>query len=173
MLELLIALFLVGLCALPLAEIPMKTLRDEISSAYRMQFHHYADLAFAEFKEKIYQQEIPWKQICSPREAKSAFKLEKTLIDPIGGRAFERKATFYSVGKKGKKGEEIRLVTFIVSFKTKEKRFSLFRGKKGVKKERYAPCSFTYKMLVVKSSLEEQQPLELPPTTTPKGQAVG
>lgn len=135
-----------------------------------MQFHHYADLAFAEFKEKIYQQEIPWKEICSPREAKSDFRLEKPAIDPIGGRTFERKATFYSVGKKGKKGEEVRLVTFSISFKTKEKKFSLFRGKK----DRYAPCSFTYKMLVVKSSLDEQQqPLEIPPTTPPKGQAVG
>ncbi len=173
MLELLIALFLVSICVLPLAEIPMRALKEETKSAYRMQFHHYADLAFAEFKEKIYRQEIPWKQICSPNEAKSEFRLEKPAFDSIGGRKFERKATFYSVGKKGKKGEEVRLVTFKISFKMQEERFSLFRGKKNEKKDRYAPRSFTYKMLVVKSSPGEQQPLEIPPTTPPKGQALG
>src|ERR1043165_9034517 len=73
MLELLIALFLVGVCALPLAQHPMKALQEETRSAYRMQLHRLADIAFAEFKEKIYQQEIPWKEICSPREAKSIF----------------------------------------------------------------------------------------------------
>src|SRR5262249_48145107 len=66
---------------------------------------------------------------------------------------------FYSVGKKGKTGEEARMVTFQVSFKVKEK-FLLFRGKRN----RYAPSVFTYRMLVVKSSPTEQTPLGIAPT---------
>jgi hypothetical protein len=172
MLELLIALFLVGVCALPLAQLPMKALQEETRSAYRMQLHRLADIAFAEFKEKIYQQEIPWKEICSPREAKSIFipkEPAKVDFEPLRPRTFERKATFYSVGKKAKNGEEIRKVTFQVAFKTKEKKFLLFRGKKN----RYAPSVFTYQIIVVKPSPAEQTPLEIAPANPPKGQAVG
>ena len=37
MLEMLIAVVLVGLCALPLAQIPMRALQQEYHSAYRLQ----------------------------------------------------------------------------------------------------------------------------------------
>lgn len=171
MLELLIGLFLVGIVVLPLAQIPMKALKEQTKSAYRMQLHHYADLAFAEFKEQLYRQEISWKQICSPRNDKSFFELESVTIDldSLKPRTFERTATFFSIGKKGKKGEDIRLVTFKVSFTTNEKKFRLFRGEK---KDRNAPSSFTYKLVVVKSGPEEQRPLEIAPTNPPQGQTA-
>ncbi len=170
MLELLIALFLVGICALPLAEIPMKALTEETKSAYRMQMHRLADLTYAEFKEKLYKQEIPWKEICSPQNSKANFPVKSATVafEPLGSRTFSQSADFHSVGKKGKNGEEIRLVTLKVAFKTKKK-FMLFQGGK----KRSAPCVFTYQTLVVKSSPTEQPSLEIAPTNPPKGQALG
>ena len=173
LLEMLIGLFLVSLCALPLVQLPMKALKEEIGSAYRIQWHRCADLTFAKFKEKIYRQEISWKEIASPRKTPSVFPVDPVTISfkPIGSRTYPCKASFYSVGKKGKNGEEIRLVTFTVSFITKEK-FLFFRGGKN-KKNRSAPAVFTYQLLIIKPTLNEQPPLESAPTNPPKGQALG
>jgi hypothetical protein len=155
----LIALFLAGMCALPLARLPMQALQEETKSAYRMQMHRLADLAFAKFKEKLYQEEISWKEITSPRGKKALIVLDdKGIVEvgfkPLGIRKFIRKCTLYSVGKKGKSGEELRLATFQVKFTPQEKKYPLFGKSK-------APV-FTYQILITKSNPAELiKPLNL------------
>jgi hypothetical protein len=159
LLELMIGLYLVSLCALPLAQLPMKTLKEEIKSAYRMQMHRFADLAFAQIKEKLYRQEISWKQISSPSDDPTIL-MEDTItiaFEPLGSRKFNRKGTLHSVGKKAKSGEEWRLITFKVKFKPQEKKYKLFFNKKGSK---VSSRTFIYQVLVSKSNPEEQSKTE-------------
>jgi hypothetical protein len=146
MLELMIALFLVLTCALPLAQLPLKALKEETKSAYRIQIHRLADLAFAQFKEKLYRQEISWQELSSPSNDRAVFVTDTVTVgfEQLGAQKFHRKATFYSIGKKGQREEEWRLVTFKVNFKPQEKKYPLFRNKTGSK----ASSTLTYQVLV-------------------------
>jgi hypothetical protein len=149
LLELLIGLYLVGLCVLPLAQLPIKALAEETKAAYRMQMHRFADLAFAEIKEKLYRQEISWKQISSSSKhpAIIPFKSDITIsFEPLGSRQFYRQVTLHSIGKKTKSGEEWRLVIVKVNFKAHEKKFILSFHKK----DKSIAC-FAYRVLVKKS----------------------
>jgi hypothetical protein len=163
MLELMIALLLVTLCALPLAQLPTKALLEETNAAYRMQLHRYADLAFAEFKEQLYQQGIPWEKICSLKKAPIP-TLEGNVTIAFAARGeqvFHRTATLKSVGKKGKNGEECRLVTCDITFKSLQKSLWLTRTKKkGVTKPLR---TFTYRLLVKKAGLVAEAPQESAP----------
>jgi hypothetical protein len=154
-----IGLYLVALCALPLAQLPMKALKEETKSAYRMQMHRFADLAFAQVKEKLYRQEISWKQISSPSHH-PAILFEDTItvgFEPLGSRQFNRKGTLHSVGKKAQNGEEWRLITFKVTFRPREKKYQLFFNKNGTKA---SSCTFIYQALVNKSNPAVQAPAQ-------------
>ncbi len=150
-----LGLYLVSLCTLPLAQLPMKALKKEIESAYRMQMHHFADLAFAQAKEKLYRQEISWKQLSSPSNDPTILCDDTIVIgfEPMGSRKFHRKGALHSVGKKTQNGEEWRLITFKVKFTPQEKNYKLFTNKKGKK---ISSHTFTYQALVNKSSPAEQ-----------------
>lgn len=167
MLELMIALFLVGTFALPLARLPMHAMHEEFKSAYRMQAQRLADLRFAEFKEKIYRQEIPWKDIIKTREEK--FKLPnedvEVSFEPLGKRKFLIEKTLHSVGKKTKEGEEYRLATLRVKISPQEIKFKLFRTKKGRVRSRV----YTYQTLICKSAVPAAQ-LATPEATVPTTQ---
>jgi len=151
LLELLIALFLIGMCALPLARLPMKALQEEMNSAYRMHAQRLADLAFATLLEQLYTQEIPWKQIESPWKNRKVVLEDRVtvFIKSLGKKEFVRRATLHSVGKKSKEGDPWHLVTFRITIGSAEKESKTFRK----------PPLFTYQVLVGKSAL--------PPTTTP------
>ncbi len=172
MLELLIGIFLFGFCAFPLTQLPLKALREEIKSAYRMQMHRYADIAFSEVKEKLYCQEITWKEISSPANNPVVLLKEKGItIDlnkELGKRTFDRKVTLHSVGKKGQNGEEYRLATVKVTFKPKEKKSDLFRVRKGSK---ISSRSFIYKVFIKKAGLAEQ-PQEQKELVTPVKETI-
>lgn len=157
-----IGLYLVGLCALPLAQLPMKALKEETDSAFRMQMHRFADLAFAQIKEKLYQQEIPWKQISSPSKDPALIFEDTVTIGfaPLGSRKFNRKGILHSVGKKTQSGEEWRLITFKVTFQPQDKKYKLFINKKRTK---VSSCTFVYKVLVNKSNSAEQSLAEKEP----------
>ncbi|MGC2594776.1 MAG: hypothetical protein WA347_00670 [Rhabdochlamydiaceae bacterium] len=152
-----IALFLVGMCALPLAQLPMKALTEVTKSSHRMQMHRLADFAFSQIKEKLYQQEISWKEITNPRGKKAIVlddgKIVEVGFKPLGKRKFIRKCTLHSVGKKGKSGEESRLVTFEVKFTPQDKKYPLF-GKDKAGKAKAGPV-FIYKIFVTKSNSPE------------------
>lgn len=163
MLELLIALFLVAACALPLAQLPIKAAQEEFNCAYRMHAERLADLAFAKVKEKLYGQEISWEEICSPR-GKGAQVFEDTVsvdIESQNVKKFIRRSTLSSTGKKKQNGEELRLATIKVQVISSDGKFKPFRTKKGSKTTR----TFTYQVLLNKPPL----PAALAPT--PEGSA--
>ena len=124
-----------------------------------MEVQRLGDLAFAEFKEKLYRQEIPWEEIVSSTHEKVNVIDDVVVLslEPVGTRKFKRTATVHSIGKKGKQGEEWRLATFRVEFKPAESR--LFRGK-NKNKDR----TFIYQVLLEKkpnlppASLQENLP---------------
>lgn len=147
LLEMLIALFLIGSYALPLAHFPMRAIQEEIKSYYRIEMHRFADLAFSEFKEKLYLQEIPWEAIAHPvnDKAKIFDDIVELSLDPVGTHKFKRVATVHSVGKKDKEGIEWRLATFRVKFTPSENRFKPFRTKSNSR-------SFTYQVLLKKTT---------------------
>ena len=157
MIEMMIALVLVGTCVLPLAQIPMRALQQECKSAYRMQTQRLADLAFAEIKERFYTHEISWKELSRPsnNRAKIHNKMVDVEIDPLGKKKFNIQGFVSSIGKKNNKEEEWRLVTVQIEIEPKEKNPKLFR-KKLVEKN---GCKYSYKLLVSKTStIEAPQP---------------
>jgi hypothetical protein len=123
LLELLIALFLVVTCALPLARIPIRALQKEFQSASAMEMHRLADLAFAEIKEKVYRHEIPWEQIVKKTVVMNDSK--ELAQQPFYSKKITRVGTLTSVGKKRKDGQELRLVTFrlVLSHSSQTQRF--------------------------------------------------
>lgn len=161
MLELMIALFLVGLCALPLAQFPTRAAKEEYNSAYRMQAQRLADLAFAEVKEKLYRQEISWKTISSAQSAKSIIPIDAmdVSIDPPYKKKFSRQATIYSVGKKTQNAEQWRLATIRIKITPQQKGIKLFRSKKSTAASRV----FTYQVLINKAPISETTPSTLEP----------
>lgn len=123
----------------------MQALNEEIKSAYRIQLHRFADLAFAQMQEKLYKQEISWKQISSPSKNPAILIDDVMTIscEPLGGtRKCNRKVKIHSVGKKNQNGEEWRLVTIKVEFNPIKK--TPFFNKTPSK----PVFTFTYKVLV-------------------------
>jgi hypothetical protein len=150
--ELIIGIFLIGACALPLARISSKAVREEIKSIYRMDFQRLGDLAFAQFKAKLYKQEIPWDALASSKNTQ-IFNDEVVLAlqkNPLSKETdlikLKRKASYRSVWKKGKHGEEWRLVTFQVYFYSPRSNW-LNRGTKIKKK---TALRLSYQVLVSK-----------------------
>lgn len=150
MLELMIALLLVGACALPLSQFPMRAIQEEYKSAYRMQAQRLADLAFADFKEKLYKEGIPWKEISRARKDKTIVlnDVVEVSFEPLGKRKFLRLGTLHSVGKKAQNSDEWRLATFRVKITPQQKGFKLFR----TKKSSVASRIFTYQVFISKTS---------------------
>ncbi len=151
MLELMIGLFLVGVLALPLAQIPTQAVKEEFKSAYRMQAQRLADLAFAQIKEELHRNEIPWKEIVKTRENKAVVldDVVDVSFEPLNERKFLRFGTIHSVGeKKGDQSEEWRLATIRVTITPQQKGFKLFRTKKSAVESRI----FTYQVLIHKTS---------------------
>jgi hypothetical protein len=149
MLELMIGIFLVCLCALPFAQMPIKALKEETKSAYRTQMHRFADLTFAQIQEKLYGQEISWQEISSASDHPIVVIDDMITIslEPLGTSKFQRKVSLHSKGKKDQKGEEWRLVTLRVRFSPIEKNYHLFLNKTSSTVSR----TFTYQILLNKA----------------------
>lgn len=145
-----IAIFLVGTFAIPIAQFPMRALQEQMKSAYRMQLQRFADLAYAKFKEDLYKNEISWEILSSPKEKKAVI-LDNWIdisLSPIGTNKFKRSITLYSIGKKDKQGQEWRLVTFEVKFNPTKN-----QGRKILKKDENKDgndVQFTYQVLIQK-----------------------
>ncbi len=145
-----IALLLVGMCALPLAQLPIRAVQQEYKSAYRMQAQRLADLAFADIKEQLYSNKISWKEIVRGKKD-PAIVLDKTVEISFEDKSkfkFARFGTLHSVGKKTPNGDEWRLVTFRVKMTPVQKGFKLFRTKKNLVESRI----YTYQVMVHKEN---------------------
>jgi hypothetical protein len=87
LLEVLIALALISLFAIPLVRAPLETIHEETKSLCNLELERNASLAFAEVKELFYTQSIPWDSLSE----------KKPLVHPlgtqtIGTRTFEKTA---------------------------------------------------------------------------------
>ncbi|MES2122798.1 MAG: hypothetical protein V4492_08505, partial [Chlamydiota bacterium] len=140
-------LFLLSTCALPLVHLPMQTLQEAMKSAWRIQMHHYADLAFAEIKEKVYTKQIDWDALSSPRANKNLILSDEVVyaLPSTGKRTFCRKGFLHSVGKKTNEDKEFRLVTCTIEFQTKD-RLRLFK----LRKRKRDTVSYAYQFTVEK-----------------------
>jgi len=161
-----IALTLVGTCILPLSELPMRAIREEFRSAYRMQSQRLADLAFAKVKEKLHKEEISWKEISKTRGDRAIVLTDdfNVCLEPakkkedLVQRKFLILGTLYSVGKQGQNSEEWRLATVCIRVTPEQKKFKLFRTKKGTKESR----TYTYQVLIHKTAAADSAPIETP-----------
>jgi hypothetical protein len=167
MLEFMIALFLVTICALPLSQFPMQAVQEECKSAYRMQAQRLADLAFSHVKEKLYREEIPWQDILRTRENRAVVLKDEVEVcfEPLGKRKFKRLGTLHSSGKTTQSGDEWRLITCCIKITPLQKGYKLFRTPKNT----VASRTFTYQAVVSRTSTPPPaQPVaQVPQATSP------
>ena len=135
LLELLIALFLAGSFALPLAQLPMQATHEQIKSLYRIQAHHLADEGLAKLKEMLYKNEIAWNEIAKTSEGPiMAFEDLCSPSFPSLNRQFKRKVFLKCIHKKVKGSEEWWLMLARIEISSeKGKKTSVFKNGKGVK----------------------------------------
>lgn len=84
LLEVLIALLLVILCAVPLVNQPLKLYKKEIKNLETMEMERLADWTFTEVKEILLKNEIPWKKIPAKAETTALFSLPPSTIQIPG-----------------------------------------------------------------------------------------
>ncbi len=123
LLELMIALMLVMLCAVPLVRNPLKLLKGEISNLERAELQRIAQVHFAEIKAKLYQDEIKWELLTKdvpPNTAPADFE-ETVTIHLTKERKFRKKVYFGTLKEKeGKEKEELRLIKVKIGFERVE-----------------------------------------------------
>ncbi len=100
LLEVLIALALISLFALPLVRAPLETIHEETKALCKLEVERNADLAFAEIKELFYKQAIPWDSFSKERPISYSLSPQT-----IGTRTFERTAHIYVSYEKEIEGE--------------------------------------------------------------------
>lgn len=112
LLEILIALALISLFALPLVRAPLETIHEETKALTRLEVERNADLAFAEIKELFYTQSIPWDSFAKDQPLTHSLGTQK-----IGARTFERTAHINISWEKEIAGERtLRLLRVMLTF---------------------------------------------------------
>ncbi len=146
LLEILIAIFLLSVCALPLAHLPMKANEEAIQTAWRMELNRLADIKLSKIKEDLYTETLKKETLIHASKEKVSLDTDNIAISLplIGSRKFIQTASLSCRTKKNNQGEEYYLLTCIIEFSAKE-RFKFQRKKGAGQKKR----SFTYKLLVV------------------------
>jgi hypothetical protein len=109
LLEILIAFFLVAICAVPLVRQPLKLYRSEMSQLERMEKERLADWTFIEIKEKLLKNEIPWEKIPGKGVTSAPFSLPDASIEIPGCPPKKVHREFFLTGRGEKVGmnEEI------------------------------------------------------------------
>jgi len=77
--EILLAVFLIAVCALPLVKGPIVIYRKELENMEKIQKQRLATLAFFEIKKKLYEQQIPWKELTKEKAQTRHFIFEKEI----------------------------------------------------------------------------------------------
>jgi hypothetical protein len=90
--EIMIAIALVALCALPFSFSPLKALKKEFELIERLELERIADLSFAEIKERLLKNEISWDELAGSKKQKAPLPLPpfSFLIKGTGFRKVER-----------------------------------------------------------------------------------
>ena len=120
LLELLIAMSLLSLCALPLLQMPFQGITSEIKSCQRIHLKGLSDLTFADIESQLHQNAIPWDELDVGRNEKTELfnDLQTLSLEGVGERKFKRKCHIWSSRRKaGKNREQFRLVTIELEYK--------------------------------------------------------
>ena len=119
LLEVLVALTLVALCAIPLIIKPIRIYRSEMRLLEEGQGERLADWTFSEIKEQLLQNMIPWEKLPSLQQTTEPFLLKPASIF-IPGRApkeIRRSFILYGKGEKfGDDGEIYRMLHIKIVF---------------------------------------------------------
>jgi hypothetical protein len=112
LLEVLIALSLIALCAVPLIRQPIANLRGEMASLKRIEAGRIAAWTFSEIKEKLLKQEIRWSQIPPLKEEGPVVFLPKSRVqlEPLTCGEIERSYSFYTIEEKHAEDKIYRLI---------------------------------------------------------------
>ena len=122
MLEILIAIFIMSLCLIPLLQTPIQAYRNEIRLLEEMERERLSDWAFSEIKEKLLKNEIPWEKLPTLEAPAGPFPLPPTLIQIPGSPPKQVERSFTLALKKrggektGLKGEIYRMLVVKVLF---------------------------------------------------------
>lgn len=82
--EVLIAIFLVSLCLIPLIRSPIENYRNELQLLKEMEGERWAEWSFSEIKEKLLNNDIPWEKIPLPGTVSSQFHLSPITLEIPG-----------------------------------------------------------------------------------------
>lgn len=119
LLEVLVALTLVALCAIPLIIKPIRIYRSEMRLLEEGEGERLADWTFSEIKEQLLQNTIPWEKLPSFHQTTEPFLLKSASIF-IPGRVpkeIRRSFTLYGKGEKtGEGGEVYRMLHVKIVF---------------------------------------------------------
>lgn len=120
LLELLIAMTLFSLCVIPFVQFPFRTLRDAIHYYQRLELERLTDITLTQIETQLFQNSIPWGSFECNRKNKYLFPKEVIAIDVTGEKKalFEKTCALWtSRKKKGKNGENYRLLTLEIAWK--------------------------------------------------------
>lgn len=113
LLEVLIALSLVTMCAIPLIRQPIANHQAEMAQVERIEAGRVAACTFAEVREKFLRKDIRWKQIPALKTKSAPFTLEDATLQlpPMPVRPIKRSFTLETLEEKQEPdGKTCRLV---------------------------------------------------------------
>ena len=121
LLEILIAIFIVSLCLIPLIQAPIRSYRAEMRLLEEMEGERLADWTFSEIKEKLLKNEIPWEKLPGTEVKSAPFSLPSATIQIFGAKTKKIERTFTlkcgKIGERtGKNGEVYRMFTVAIDF---------------------------------------------------------
>ncbi len=127
LLELLIAIALILLCASLFVQTPLKSIQKEIILLEEMELERHADNLFIETKRMLYRNMIPWENLSGKEICEMSF--EKFQLKGISHKTWNSVVTIDgSEQKTGINGEDCRLLRITVLFQSpKEKRSFSYR----------------------------------------------
>ena len=97
LLEILVAIFIVCLCLIPLIQNPIQSYRAEIDLLEEMEKERLADLTFVEIKEMLLKNAIPWEKLPLPDHKTGPFSLPPAQLHIPGQppKSLERSFTLH------------------------------------------------------------------------------
>ncbi len=122
LLEVLIALVLISLCALPLLNQPVLLVQREVEEIYQAELYAHAELEWGKVKEDLLLNRISWDCVCSPK--KKAYLLANQEVEvklsSTHSRKFQKTVYLWSSRPKQiAQDEEGRLLTVQIIYAPK------------------------------------------------------
>lgn len=125
LLEIMVALTLVSLCFAPLTGNSIKCFSKEIELLDNMEYERIAEVSFAEIKERLLKNEIPWKELSTSKKEKTVHSLPVYHFSLPGFRAreVERNFKIFCLNEKeGQDGKIYRRLRVVLEIASQKKR---------------------------------------------------